>query len=458
MSDTLWAGNSAADHKARQVLEQEAKAIAFEDALEIARNAPQTARDLAIVRAENKALKAQADRPVHVTVSPPKEAKRSPTQVKFNATKLAALAAYGGMKRHIEKGHVHVHVAKLLGDRNTHQHVIRDATQVASTTSAGWGAELTTSMSMGLIEDLVPTSAAAQLIKLSGLINFQGANSLTWAYRADNAKGSMGGVWTGEGATLPVTKTNLRSVTLSRHKLGSIATASGELVRTSNPSILALIEDFIKEDTSIGLDTAMFDPNLGEVAAIRPSSLTYNAPNSASSGGSTLTDILVDIKWLRQQMSAVNATKPAILIHSDRFMALQMVTGDGGDTFPLRDELARTGGLFGVPILHSPFMNANHAVAVDAARLAVVSDGITVDTSTAATLAMADDDGVAPTMADTGAINDNGGSIHISDAAGVPPTPVRSMFQTDSVAIRLVWPLTFKMVKPGVAYRTNLLW
>ncbi|WP_299355391.1 phage major capsid protein [uncultured Shimia sp.] len=454
---TLFQGDDAADRKARQILDNEMKAVAFDDALKVAKAAPANARKLAAVQAENKALKAQADRPVNVTVKPPAAPRKAVQQAKVSSLRTLALASYGGMKQAVDKGHVHGHIESLLESKRTHQHVIRDATAVATTTSAGWGAELTTSMSMGFVEDLAQTSCAAQLIVRSGVQPFNGANSLTWAKRADSTKGDIKPSWVGEGATIPVMQSRFSSVTLSRHKMGAIAVASDELIRVSNPAILRLIEDFIREDASTGLDTSMFDPNISEIAAIRPASITYNATNTSSDGGSTLASILKDIKWLRTNLSAVNAVDPVILIHSDRYMALQMVTGDSGDTFPLRDELAATGGLFGIPILHSPFMNSQHAIAVDAARLVVAMDGVHVDTSSAVTLAMADDDGVAPTMADTDAVNDSGGSIHISDVT-LPVTEMRSTFQTSSTAIRLVIPMTYKMLKPAVAYLTNIGW
>ncbi|WP_299356073.1 phage major capsid protein [uncultured Shimia sp.] len=456
---TLFQGNTTADRKARTALENETKAAAFDDALAMAKDAPKTARELAATKAELAALRKTVDRPVHVTVRPPAEPKKAAKQAQLSSLRLLSAAAYGGMKQHADQGHIHAHVEKLFGDRNTHQHVIRDATSVATTTSAGWGAELTNSMSVGFIRDLAQTSCAAQLIARAGIQPFNGANSLTWGMRADDAKGDMKPSWVAEGATIPVMQSRFSSVTLARHKLGAIATASDELIRVSNPAILNLIEEFVREDASTGLDDSMFNPNLAEIAAVRPSSLTYNATNDASDGGSTLADILKDIKWLRSEMSAVNAVDPVILIHSDRYMALQMVTSTDGNSFPLRDELASTGGLFGVPIMHSPYMNAQHAIALDAARLVVAMDGVHVDTSSAVTLVMADADGVAPTMLDAGAVNDSGGSIHVSDAAGTTPPPqVRGMFQTSSTAIRLVIPMTYKMLKPSVAYLTNVLW
>lgn len=457
----MFDSDTAADRKARETLNRETKAAIFDDALAAAKAAPKTARELAAVTAERDALAAVADRPINVTVKPPAVPRKAIDQAKLSSLRLLSLAAYAGMKQHAEQGHIQQHIMDIMGDKKTHQFAIRDATNVATTTSAGWGAELVSSMTMGFINELVQTSVAAQLMARIGTTPFNGANSLTWPMRADAGKGSMKPAWVSDGSSIPVLETTLASVTLSRHKMAGIATASDELVATSNPGILALIESFIRDDASIGLDDTMFDPlNVG-IVATRPASITNGANTTTSDGGSTVSTIMKDIKWLRAEMSAVGAIDPVILIHSDRYMGLQMAQGTTNDSFPLRDELAKTNALFGVPIMHSPHMHPSRAIIVDAARMVIAMDGVSVDTSTAATLVMINADGVAPTMSAAGNADavDEAGSIHISDAAGTTPqSQVRSMFQTSSTAIRFIMPLTWRMLKPSVSYLTNVLW
>jgi hypothetical protein len=53
----VFQGDSSADRKARQVIENETKAAAFDDALAMAKAAPQTARKLTELTAELAALR-----------------------------------------------------------------------------------------------------------------------------------------------------------------------------------------------------------------------------------------------------------------------------------------------------------------------------------------------------------------------------------------------------------------
>ncbi|WP_425043632.1 phage major capsid protein [Primorskyibacter sp. S87] len=422
--------------------------------------------ELPNVMAKMDALEKQLKRDVVVQALPPAEPKRKGTeQVSLKSLRILSAAAFAGMKKHAEGEQEAKSIKELFGTGKHYAHVTRTATTVATTTAAGWGSELTQSMTMGFVDDLVQTSVAAQLMTRTGLTPFAGNNSLTWPMRADSDSGSMKPAWVGEAATIPVVEGNLSSVTLSRHKLGAIAMATNELIRTSQPGVLDMIEQFIRDDASSGLDDSMFNPDNDQILAVRPAALTDGA-NNQGSAGNTLANVISDLKWLRSQMSAANSIDTVFCMHTDRLMGLQMLQGANED-FPLRDEIERTGGLFGVPILASPHFPALNVVAIDAARVVVAMDPVEVDTSSAATLVMADAQGAAPRMSYGDAVTDDDdavadvadGAIHVSDAATTSPaTIVRSALQTDSTAIRLIMPVTWKMLKPAVAYLTGVSW
>ena len=76
--------------------------------------------------------------------------------------------------------------------------------------------------------------------------------------------------------------------------------------------------------------------------------------------------------------------------------------------------------------------------AVDASEVHIGMGNIEFDTSPDATLVMADDDGVALTMAETNAVT-VAASINVSDAGGIAPqTAVVGLFQQYGTALRSV--------------------
>ncbi|SMP35330.1 phage major capsid protein [Shimia sagamensis] len=452
------------ESQARKALQQRAYEVAFEAAAEDVNAAPQLAKTVARLEGEIEGMKAEAAKPVNVTVKAPAKPKSGTGQVQIRGLRMAAVRFAIGAIQHQTKRDPRAIAADLLGKGDQYQQAIRSATTPATTTAAGWAAELVRSDVREFYRDMEQASVFAQLVARAGLTIFDGANSVTWPMRADAQRGSMRPAWIQENATIPVVETRLASTTMNRFKLGAITTASNELLRTSNPDLLPLLEGFIRQDMSEALDADLLDPANPIQPTIRPASITNAAPNKASAGNN-LASIVTDFKWLLGQASALRMIDPVVILHSDRVVGLQMVQGTGGtEQFPLRDEVAG-GSLFGLPLIHSPYAPAGQAVITDAHAFKCVADPVEVDTSSAVTLAMASADGVIPAMStqpepphpadEVG----NDGSIHISDAAStLPPTEVRSMFQTNSTALRLIAPLSWTQMKPATSYLTGVTW
>lgn len=71
---------------------------------------------------------------------------------------------------------------------------------------------------------------------------------------------------------------------------------------------------------------------------------------------------------------------------------------------------------------------------------------------------MVSDDGVAPNMSAATRADavDFAGSLHVSDAAGTtPPSELRSMFQTISVAMRSITPTSWGQTRDAVSRITG---
>jgi hypothetical protein len=111
--------------------------------------------------------------------------------------------------------------------------------------------------------------------------------------------------------------------------------------------------------------------------------------------------------------------------------------------FPFKDEIA-AGRLAGIPIIDSSTVTAKTVILIDAADFVVVGgEGPRMELSDQATLHMED---TAPLDL-------------VSGSPGTVASPQRSLFQTDSIALRMVLPLNWVQRRAGtVAWTQNVTW
>ncbi|WP_171179639.1 phage major capsid protein [Ruegeria sp. HKCCA4633] len=412
---------------------------------------------LPTIKAEMTALRRAVERPQNVTLAQPKPATANKPQRVLPASRLLAANVVAHMMHKLGGNNPETNLLKLLpGDEHRiARKLAKSATVPGSTTAASWGAELVQSDVGAFYRSLKERSAVAQLAELGTNVDFGGNANITFPHRGANDDGSLKPAFVQERATIPVSSATLASTMMGKYKLGIITIATDELIRVSN--ILDVMEQMIQDDVAEGLDFHVLDPTSTAIPAVRPAAITVGAPNQASAGA-TLDNVLADIRYLRGQLS--NARRPAIIMHSDHMRALEMLQVDG--RFPLAAMVA-SGDLWGLTLIHSPFVTKGIVVGVDAAAYYHASDLPELDTSSAATVALASAQPPDPQMTATGAtedaVDDLGGSIHVSDAAGtVPATKVVSTFQTNSVAMRMVHPLTWTTMPNSVAYLTGVAW
>lgn len=330
----------------------------------------------------------------------------------------------------------------------------KSATDLATTTASGWATELVESGQLAWVEELVSVFGA--MAKGGQPLPMGNKNSVTAPFRPVSDKGSMYAAFTDAGASLPHKSGKLASKTFLRMKCGVLSTFTSELAETSVPMISDIIKSMVLQDTADMLDTVILDPANAGVAGIRPASPWNGAPTQPSIG-SAASDVIRDITWLIGQISASRPRKPVLIIDHMRFQRLRMILESG--VYVFRDEVER-GELFGIPLLVSPNVPDDQVYIIDLADFTSWSPPPEIDLSNAATVVLASDDGVAPTMSDTNAINDVGGSIHISDASGkTPPAKVMSAFQAYAEVLRHVQPISWGLVRSGtVAWLSTVVW
>ena len=331
--------------------------------------------------------------------------------------------------------------------------VVKTANNPADTTTTGWATELTEEANQGYLDLLRGVAVAPQLWAVAGVnLQFMGYTALNVPSRAGTATDLASG-WTGEGSAIPVRRATFATQKIEPYKWAAITTMTKEIMERSTPAIEALIRNGMLQDTGTKLD----NDYLGESAAVggySPRGLFQGVTGTAAStGGATVgDDMLADLKNLLNPFYAANMGQTLrILMHPSNALAMSLVLYNG--TYLFRDELAR-GTIFGVPVIQSTNIPVDELQCVDMAHQAVANGPIMFTVSDSATIVEVDDDGVAPAMG-AGQPRNPTGAVGGANGAGTttPLSPVRSLFQTETVAIKQVQYLSWAQLRDGAANR-----
>ena len=337
------------------------------------------------------------------------------------------------------------------------QAVVKAVVDPAATDVAGWAQELTEETNQGFLDLLRGDYVTPQLWSVAGLnLNFEGYTAINIPSRLSTQTGQeLGGGWTGERDAIPVSRLTTATQKIAPYKWGIISSFSKELAMRSVPSIQALITSQIAADTGTKLD----NDYLGEAAAVagyNPAGLMNGVTGTAAAtGGATVgDDMLADLKALINPFYAANLEGGIrIMMHPSNALAMSLILYNG--TYLFRDELAR-GQIFGIPVIQSTNVPIDELQAVVMSAQAVASGGMTFDVSDTATFVEIDDQGASsttnPAMEQTYPRSDMTGQVgdaatHNSDAANTTKAPIRSLWQTESVAIKMVQYLSWATLR-----------
>jgi len=379
-----------------------------------------------------------------------------PGQVKGRGSEADAVlvrSATAHFLAHIRKQPLDQVVREIYGDDARMDAVAKAATTNATTTQVGWAAELVHVGFQAMLEELKPDFIYARLAALGMTVDFGSNGSISIPRRNP---GGLAGAFIQEGATIPVKQGSLGSATMNRYKMGVISAFTQELARSSVPGIEAIIRDGIRTDTGTAIDTALLDGSPA-VAGVRPASI-LNGVTGTPSSGITVANIITDMKVLLSTFSAINAgVRLVTIMNPQHVLGLATVVTANG-VFMFKDEVAG-GKIMGTVLLASTTVPVGKVIMIDAVDFMTGLGTPEFDVSDTATLVMASDTGAAPAMSPSGAIT-VGGSIPVSGAAGTtPPTAVQSLFQTWSIAVRMVMPLSWGLRRAGTVNQiTSVAW
>ncbi len=368
---------------------------------------------------------------------------RKPGEVIFKHATAAFLA-------HCNRMPLEVAVKKAYpGDKGLAA-VIKSVNEPAATDVVGWAQELTEEANQGFLDLLRGDFVVPQLWSVAGLnLNFMGNTAINIPSRGGSDTDMRSG-WTGERDAIPVRRMTTETQKIMPYKWAAISTFSKELGMRSVPQIQQLITQSIIADTGTALDNDYLG-SAPAVAGYNPAGIFDGVPGTpASSGGATVgEDMLTDLRNLIDPFYTNNLSgNIRIGIHPSNALAMSLVLYNG--TYLFRDELAR-GTLFGIPVIQSTNIPVTELQAYVMSAQAVALGASTFDVSDSATIVEVDDDGVPPNMG-AGYPRDPSGSV--GDAAEtVPPSPVRSLWQTETVGVKHVQYLSWAKLRPGSVNR-----
>jgi len=318
---------------------------------------------------------------------------------------------------------------KMYGQDETTAMVVKAAVSGATTTAAGWAAELVNTAMTDFLESLRPVSVYPALAAAGGGRLAFGPNQGAIKIPSRAATPSIGGSFVGEGAPIPVRRLGLGSITLSPKKMGVISVFSREIARYSTPAIETLIRQEILNDTAITLDSLLLDSTAG--SAVRPAGLLNGVTPVTATAGGGYAAILGDIRALRAPFSTANAGSGLMLLmNPDQAEAIDLTPGADGTLGWANDIVRRYA------------VTTSNAIPVGTVIMVRAEDFVSAT-------------GDVPEFETS-----NDATIHMEDttplqiaSAGTPNTvaaPVASMFQTAQTAIRMLLDVSWAMRRSGM--------
>jgi HK97 family phage prohead protease/HK97 family phage major capsid protein len=323
------------------------------------------------------------------------------------------------------------------------EYCAKAASAPAMTTVAGWAAELVTQIQADMMETLMPKSVYPRLAGLGLSLGFGRAGRIAIPTRSRTP--SIAGSFVGEGAPIPVRQGAFTAQILTPKKMAVITTWTREIDESSLPAIEGLLRQAIQEDTAVSLDTVLLDN--GAATVIRPAGLLNGVSVTTATAGGGFTALVGDLKALSGALLTATSghiRNMAWLMNPQQVLTASLTTAPNSGVFPFKDELG-TGKLLTYPVIDSGTVPLGTVIALDAADFVTVGgEAPRFEISDQATLHMEDTTPLA------------------IGSAGTPPTvaaPVRSLWQTDSLALRLILPINWTLRRSGVvAWTSGVTW
>ena len=319
--------------------------------------------------------------------------------------------------------------------------VLKSQTAPAMTSVSGWAQELAQTTYAAMMPLLMPNAILTRLAARGLSLSFGANGRIVIPTRSRTP--SLAGSFVGEGAPIPVRQGAFTSQTLTPKKMAVITTWTREMDIHSIPAIEGILRQAIQEDTQAAVDAILIDANAA--TTIRPAGLLNGVSATTATSGGGLAAFVGDLVALINAISVNtygNVRNLVLIANQTDMLRASLLSAANTGIFPFRDEIGR-GTVAGIPIIDSQTVTAKTMILVDAADFVVVGgDAPRMDISDQATLHMED---TTP--------------LELVASPSTVAAPQRSLFQTDSLALRMVLPLNWVQRRTGtIAWTQNVTW
>jgi len=283
--------------------------------------------------------------------------------------------------------------------------VLRAASAPATTTTTGWAKELVRTIVRAPLEALGPASAGVQVLQKGLVLGWDGAGQISApGFVASAANASF----VAENQAIPVRALAVGPTLLNPYKLATIAVLSHEMLVSGNAE--ALIGDALVRACGLALDAVLFGSAAGSAAAppgLRNgiSALTPSASTDAFGA------VFEDVTALINALAAVAGPGPYTLVCSP------------GRAVMIRSRLPQDYAQVGLSVYGSAAVGADLVAIAPAALVCALSPDPDVETAEAGSLVL---DTAPPADPQTGGQH-------------------KSLFQTDAIAIKIRWPISWAL-------------
>jgi hypothetical protein len=304
--------------------------------------------------------------------------------------------------------------------------LLRAATAPATLTTSGWASQIAATSLADMLMNLGPASAGSALLRRSLVLSFDRAGIMTVPTPLAAASYVS---FVAEGAPIPVEQLTVTGPQLSPRKMAVITSFTNELFEHSIPNVEALVRAVLSESTGLALDAALFDATAGDTT--RPAGLRNGVTVTTASALTPATEAMdADLRALAAAVAPVAGNGPIIFVASPaQAVSIRM----------------RRGADLGYEVLASSALAAGRVMAVAPNALAVALDPVpTFDITKEAVLVY---DDAAPAQV---------GTVGSPNTVGAP---ARSLFQTDSLALKLRFNAAWGLRTTGaVAWTQSVTW
>jgi HK97 family phage prohead protease/HK97 family phage major capsid protein len=318
--------------------------------------------------------------------------------------------------------------------------ILRAAAAPAQTTVAGWAAELVNIAIADFLNQL-PYSTIYPRISAKGPRFTFGRNGVI-KVPGRTASPTINGSFVGEGQPIPVRRLGLSSISLTPKKMAVISEFTREMGLHSTPAIEGVIMQAINEDTSVAIDTVLIDATAADT--IRPAGLRNGISGLTPSAATAAFDKMVaDIKALIAPIVAARGGRDLVLlINTAQSLSLSWVTTPNGQ-FVFSG--VADGNLRNITVITTTTVPAGMLIMLDASEFAsVTGDTPEFDVSDVATIHEED-----TTPLPIGTVG----------TPAVVAAPVRSLWQTASIGVRMMLDMNWTMRRTGlVSWMTGVTW